>query len=154
MIYNFDDSLKESEKFEEYLDKYFSRFYEIKKVNQDMQRKGIDRIFISKEKEILIEYKADKITKKTRNVFIETISNDSNFSEGWAVKTQADYIIYHCIGINIYVIPSNTIREKLPEWIEKYPKKTCQNKTYCSYGRLIPIHEIEKISKIMKEVSL
>jgi len=147
-IYVFDESLKESEQYERELDDYYGHYYQIEKVSMELQHKGIDRIFTKKDgKKIFVEYKSDKLTKTTNNVFIETISNSETHSEGWAVKSQSEYIFYYCIGIGIFVAQTEDIRRKLPEWIEKYPLKSCKNDKYLSYGRLVPLEEFKKISR-------
>jgi hypothetical protein len=146
-IYNFKDSVKESEFFENILDLYFGKFYEIKKVSMEEQKRGIDRIFTSNKGINKVEYKSDGKTRETRNVFIETISNDVKLDEGWSVKSESDIIVYYCIGIALYIIETNVLRSNLPMIINNYKKVTCKNEDYSSHGRLFPLKEFEKICK-------
>ena len=146
-VYNFNDSLKEGEFFENILDLYFKKFYHVENVNIEKQKKGIDRIFIRNTIITKVEYKADKKTKETGNVFIETISNDVNLSEGWSVKSESDIIAYYCLGVALFILETNVLRKSLPNIINNYPKVTCKNENYSSHGRLFPIKEFEKLCK-------
>lgn len=154
--HKFDEKLKEGQAFEKMLDEFFSKWYRIEPVtDMKLQKAGIDRIFIDEEsgRRLKVEYKADSMAGKTGNVFIETISNSSSFEEGWAMKCQADVIIYFIPPTSeIIAIEPATILLSLPDWV-RYKKAWAQNATYRSYGRLVPIAEFKKRAKWTRKIS-
>jgi hypothetical protein len=151
MKYDFKEQLDLGEKFEKELDQYFGPRYSISNVTMEQQRLGIDRIF-KYEKEIGVEYKSDLQAHKTNNIFIETISSDKDFSEGWAVKSKADLLVYYLpIKKVAYLVEMSKLREKLPMFCS-YKKASGKNNTYSSHGRLVPLDEFEKIA--FKKINL
>lgn len=145
VMYDFKQQLDIGEEFEKELDSYFSLQYSVFNVNMEKQKIGIDRIF-RYQKEIKVEYKSDLQAHKTNNIFIETISSDKDFAEGWAVKSQADLLVYYLPKIKIaYLVEMINLRKKLPMFCT-YRKASGKNGTYSSHGRLIPLEEFEKIA--------
>jgi hypothetical protein len=70
-----------------------------------------------------------------------------NFSEGWSVKSESDIIAYYCLGVALFILETNVLRNALPKIINNYKKVTCKNESYSSHGRLFPINEFEKLCK-------
>jgi len=150
-IFDFEEQLVEGEEAEAYLDSEFSKFAEIKKVGMDLQKKGIDRAFRMDGKIITVEYKADRRATLTGNAFIETISVSTTFAEGWAKKTQADWIVYFLPQeLKVYMFPVKEMRKRLNDWRKTYPTRKAQNKGYYSQGLLVPLTEIETFSKVIQ----
>ncbi|MEK4798049.1 hypothetical protein NYE37_03845 [Thermoactinomyces sp. FSL K6-2592] len=157
-IHSFQEKLKEGEAFERELDNHFSKWYQIEKVNIKTQRKmGIDRIFKNRfdGKIIKVEYKADSAAGKTGNIFVETISNSKSGAEGWAIKCQADIVIYFIpmTGELIAVRPIDILLN-LPRWIATYKKAPAFNSSYRSFGRLVPIEEFKKQAVYTRKISI
>jgi len=149
-IFDFDEQLIEGKEAEDYLDIAFSEFAEVKEVGMDLQRKGIDRAFRLDGKIITVEYKADRRATMTGNAFIETVSVSTTFAEGWARKTQADWIVYFLPQeLKAYLIPTKEMKKRLNDWRKTYPRGKAQNKGYHSEGLLVPLTEIETFSKII-----
>jgi len=149
-IFDFDEQLIEGEEAETFLDSMFSQFAEVKKVGMDLQRKGIDRAFRIGDKIITVEYKADRRATATGNAFIETISVSTTFAEGWAKKTQADWIIYLLPQeLKVYIIPVKEMKKRMTAWRHTYPFGKAQNKGYHSEGLLVPLTEIATFSKVV-----
>src|SRR5690606_40524051 len=100
------------------------------------QRKGIDRIVKKPDGEVIrLEYKTDALTAKTGNVFVETISSTKSGALGWALKTQADYVIYFVPDWEkALIISPKILREMIPIWIFQYHQKPVKNAGYFSYG--------------------
>jgi len=149
-MYEFNIQLAHGEDGEHFLDKFFSNKFVIYNVTMQQQRQGIDRIFKSKAtgKMLKVEYKTDYIAHKTGNVFIETVSVDSNDKKGWIYTSMADYLIYYVVEYSlIYTIHFNTLRKLLPIWLKKYPVKKSPNKDYFTHGVIVPLTEFEKYSK-------
>lgn len=146
-MHKFVESFERGKYYERLLDKYFSCFGEIEKVSRADQRKGIDRVFRTWDGIHTVEYKADEQAGKTGNAFIETISVDSNSAEGWAMKSQADYLIYYIPDNGqAYLLTMKSIRERLPHWIATYKKAKGVNMGYSSHGRLVPLREIARMA--------
>jgi len=95
--YQFEAQLRKGEAYEAVLDNFFREKFDIQPVQMCDQRRGIDRIFTSKKNGSIlkIEYKADSKAAQTGNAFIETVSVDTQQKPGWAVYSEADYLIYY-----------------------------------------------------------
>lgn len=130
------------------LDKYFSKFYDIEPVSVELQKMGIDRIFVEKGTNIRhsVEYKTDKKAAKTGNLFIESISNDTNGKLGWTVTFLAQVLIIYVPGLQLaFEISASPIKKKLAEWMGKYEVKQIPNPGYYTHGIPVPVAEITKI---------
>lgn len=95
--YEFEQSAEEGNGQEKRLDNFFDKWYSIVPVNMEFQKMGIDRIFTRKDTyhtRYTIEYKSDKKAASTGNVFIETVSVDSENKPGWAYTCGAQMMIY------------------------------------------------------------
>lgn len=146
-MYNFKEQLGIGEEHEKELDNFFGQLFNIRSVSLEQQTKDfIDRKF-SYRKDISVEYKADLKAHETGNAFIETISSDKDFSEGWAIKSKAEWLIYYIPNNKTaYLVEMSKLREKLPFFCT-YKKAMGKNQTYSSHGRLVPLAELEKISR-------
>ncbi len=144
MTYSFPKQLKKGQKWESQLDSYFGRWYDIKPAYMEEQRQGIDRKFTPKNSKaaqiMTVEYKADELTQKTGNVFIETHSvlNEFVTTLGWGWTSKAYMLIYWAIPDTIYIVPMLKVREHMPEWEQKYGVRLVPNKGYQSAGIPVP----------------
>lgn len=144
--YDFSKQLKKGEAEELHLDKYFSEKYYICTVPMELQKSGIDRIFINKEDFNLykIEYKSDFKTHNTGNVFIETCSisiNNNCKTKGWAYTSKADFLIYFVVGEQIaYIVRMDTIRKCVDYWKSIYTERSSLNRGYKTIGILVPLN--------------
>lgn len=149
-LHNFKDSLSRGKFVEEQLDILFSKWYEIETVPLQIEKEfGYDRIFFRGEHKNTVEYKADWWTFKTGNLFLETLVSGK---PGWAIKTQADFIMYAVMKsdriINdVLVIPNSFIKQNLSEWY-RFPMKTIQNYGFSGEGILVPLSEFESVKRI------
>lgn len=144
MAYNFQKKYNEGIAGESRLDEYFKKFYEIKKVNRQQQRNGIDREFINKETGecFMIEYKSDSRAAKTGNMFVETQSVDGQ-KMGWIHTSKADMLIYYIPPKKIiYIYELELLRDSVFGLIDKYPLKTIPNEGYDTLGHPIPFGEL------------
>ena len=142
--YEFKTQLAKGQKYEEILDEHFTQWYKIKPVSLQFQRLGIDRVFTDENDiRITVEYKTDFRAEKTGNVFIELISVDKTQKPGWVQSSIAQLLVYYIPGRGIITIPMMEIKKRIKEWMKKYNVIYCANKTYKSWGLVIPISEIE-----------
>ena len=147
-IYDFNEQLIEGQEVEEFLDTAFSKFAIIEPVGMELQRKGIDRVFTMDERQLYIEYKADRKASMTGNAFIETTSVSTTGEAGWARKTQADWIVYFLPQEMVaYLIPAKEMKARLSKWLNTYRIGKAYNQGYFSTGVLVPIEEIASFSK-------
>lgn len=146
--YDFTAQLQLGEHHEADLDRFFSAWYDIRKVDREEQRQGIDRIFTRKDNGAVhrVEYKADSKASETGNAFVETVSVDTANKPGWAHSSQADYLIYYLPkDLLIYVIAFVDLRKRLPKWCS-YRSRRIPNNGYHTVGLLVPLDEFEEIA--------
>lgn len=143
--HDFKEKLREGEAFEEYLDGYFARWFDIAKVGMAQQKAGLDRVFTDKRggrKSQTVQYKADSKTQTTDNAFIETASVSVL---GWAYTCKADLLLYYCVGLEkVFVIRPEKLRTFLDAWKKKYRLREAQNDGYITIGIAVPIAIFEK----------
>ncbi len=139
--YDFAEQLDRGRYWEDVLDEYFSRWYNIREATRDEQRKGIDRWFHPGDADgpmTPVEYKADDKTSKTGNVFIETMSIVERNKVGWAWKSEADILCYLAIPDRLYIIPMKQVRFNIPIWRKLYGERNVKNTTWTSRGIPVP----------------
>ena len=73
---------------------------------------------------------------------------DSPPKPGWAMTSQARYLVYLVAGQEeaIYLIPFRRLRLCLPRWGREYPTGAAPNEGYTTKGLLVPLHELERIA--------
>lgn len=152
--YGFAEQLAVGEAWEAHLDAFFGGQFpvEIRPASMEEQRKGIDRLFVSKRTGAIdtVEYKADRLAGKTGNAFIETVSVDATGKPGWAVASQARYLVYLVTDPEtIYFIAMRRVLAALPRWRAAYPEARAQNEGYQTVGLLVPLAELEKIATVV-----
>jgi len=160
--YHFATQLSRGRRYEEQLDAFFAQRLpvEIQPATDAEQRQGIDRWFMARTSagdgrprgRDAVEYKADTVAGRTGNAFIETVSvdrgPDSPPKPGWAMTSQARYLVYLVAGQEeaIYLIPFRRLRLCLPRWGREYPTGAAPNEGYTTKGLLVPLHELERIA--------
>lgn len=149
--YDFRKQLNIGEAGEEKLDTYFAPHFDISAVDMELQRLGIDRIFLSKKNSnlYLVEYKFDTLAHKTGNIYVETISvmKDSEpIKLGWAYTSQADFIAYHIEPNRFFVFQPKILEMYLEGWKANYRHVSVRNKGYSGMGVLVPIEEFSNIA--------
>lgn len=144
-VYSFDKQNTRGGRGEDFLDAFFEeRGNYVQPATHWQQRQGIDRIFARESKLARVEYKTDYIAHRTGRVFIETIAVGNGGRAGWATTSQADLLVYFIPGLQtIYVMPLAALREKLTEWVQKYPSRPAHNEDFATYGVLVPLDEFE-----------
>ena len=149
--HEFYSSLSTGKIGERRLDSFFSTWYNIETVPlADELKYGVDRIFYTPENVTYsVEYKTDARAEKTGNAFVEIVSNDKINSQGWALKSQAQILIYFVHPL-IYVLEMAAIKRRLAEWRRKYRTVSVPNVDknglliYSSHGILVPLKEFTR----------
>lgn len=153
-VYDFAEQKQRGESSERYLDKYFSRWYEIQPATALEQRQGIDRHFTRRPngQSTPVEYKTDYAAANTGNAFLELISVDCRFVVGWAYSSCAEYLMYLVPEYAIYVIRFSQLRLRLPMWTRQYPLRSVRNDGYQARGILVPLAELGKLAQQVMKV--
>lgn len=150
ITYAFKQQLAIGEAHERRLDEFFSRYdIDIRPATAEEQRMGIDRFFTHRPTGAVdaMEYKADDKAGQTGNAFIETVSVDTTGKPGWAVASQARFLVYLVVDPEvIYLVNMQRLRNALPRWQSIYPEVPAQNDGYRTLGLLVPLHELERIA--------
>lgn len=142
--YCFSTQLKKGEDAEGVLDRHFGKFYFIENVDARAQRWGIDRIWWTRAMtdRRSVQYKADWTATRTGNVFIETVSVDSNNTAGWAYTSVAQLLVYYLPNSGVaYVVPMLAVRDAAKEWAKTRKEKPIPNGSYNTRGLPIPLEE-------------
>lgn len=151
MVHDFKEKLAESQETSKILDDHFSNEFFILPTPLDLDKRGVDRVYIDKEdmKPYTVEYKQDSRCKDTGNAFVEICSvyREECEKQGWAHTCCADYLLYHDVCNNVvYIIPVESMRGVLAGWISSYGRGRAYNKGYHSVGVLVPMQEFTKIA--------
>lgn len=147
--YSFQKQFKKGQKYERFLDNYFSENFTIKPATREEERRGIDRHFQEKKngRRFTIQYKADKTAGKTGNAFVETVSVDTNNTPGWVFTCEADFIIYYVVDSGpAYVVRPGELRKRVDRWQRQYPEWSIPNRHYNTLGILVPLDEFERLA--------
>lgn len=153
VTYAFKEQLAIGEQYERQLDAFFAQWdIDIRPATAEEQRQGIDRFFTHRPtgKVDTMEYKADDKAGRTGNAFIETVSVDTTGKPGWALASQAMYLVYLVVEPEaIYLVSMRRLRRELPRWRAAYPEVSAQNDGYRTLGLLVPLHELESVAVVV-----
>lgn len=141
MVYDFEHQLADGEAGEAFLDEFFrQRGHAVRPASREEQRQGIDRFIVTPAgREMKVEYKTDHVAARTGNAFVETVSVDTAGKMGWALTSQADYLVYFIPDRMIVVLPLRSLRWALPGWMREYPARSAANNGYLTHGLLVPL---------------
>lgn len=136
---------------EAFLDEFFKyRGWSITQTT-DHEERGLcigDRHYERGTRKHNIEYKSGIQTFYTGNVFLETVSVDSQNKPGWVYTCQADAIFYAALlNKKILVFVPDYLRsviETLKTQFREVPTKHKQNKGYNTWGVIVPFEYAEK----------
>jgi hypothetical protein len=137
---------------EAYLDQFFwAQGFVIKPTTSYEERRLClgDRRFTAPDgKPFYVEYKSGIQTYYTGNIFLETISVDTQRKLGWVYTCQADFIYYTALlNRKILVFRPNKLRAEINTLKSKFKETKTgnrQNKGYNTHGVLVPLEYAEK----------
>lgn len=145
--YDFAIQKAKGEEGEAFLDAFFERAYIIQPSTEQEQRREIDRWFTNRvtDKRVSVEYKRDETAGRTGNAFIETVSVDVRGVRGWVYTSEAEWLVYFIPKPEtIYVLRFADLRQRLPDWERRFPKRKIANRDYNTMGILVPLAEFER----------
>ena len=144
MAFTDKDQFKHGKNIEAILDQYFTRKgWQIVEMTQREERVLCigDRWFKKADSTYKIEYKSGIQTFHTGNVFLETISVDTENKPGWVYTSRADWIIYATIlNGTLLVFKPDTLREKIEGLKATFREVSTkeQNEGYKTHGVIVP----------------
>lgn len=107
-----------------------------------------DREFSKDGKSFFVEYKSGIQTFHTGNVFLETVSVDTNGKPGWVYTSKANFVLYACLlNGKILVFLPEQLRDNLDSLKQQFKEKSTsqkQNNGYNSRGLIVPLFYAEK----------
>ena len=107
-----------------------------------------DRFFVKGTTVLKIEYKSGIQTFHTGNVFLETVSVDTQRKPGWVYTCQADFIMYAALlNGKILVFKPQALRDRIEYLKNKFREvKTSnhQNDGYDTFGVIVPLDYAER----------
>lgn len=149
---------KSGKDVERFLDEYFSNDFEITQTSARQERTLYlgDRIFKHRKtgRKYFVEYKSGIQTFYTGNIFLETISVDSENKPGWLYTCKANFLLYATLlnGFILLFIPK-LLREQISQLRRRYPEKATskgQNEGYNTHGLVVPLNDAKELaSKII-----
>lgn len=145
--YSFEERLARGQRGEELLDAYFEHRFEIRPATETQQRSGIDRVFTDRitRSTSTVEYKTDRRSHRTLNVFIELISSGVDRRPGWIITAQAQWLVYFLFfDQRVLLTPFARLRTHVTTWQEMYPLRWVPNSGYNTGGLIIPVSVFAK----------
>lgn len=139
---------------EAYLDIWFGYHgWDIKQTTDHEERVLCigDRHFSKGQEAYKIEYKSGLQTYITGNIFLETVSVDTDNKKGWVYTSHATFIFYACLfNHKLLIFRPETLRAKIDFLKTKFPEKPTgkgQNEGYQTWGVCVPLkYAIEHIA--------
>lgn len=98
---------------------------------------------------VTVEMKTDTKTQKTSNIFVETYSKMEKNKPGWGWTCSAALLVYFALPDTIYMVAPKTVRDMIPQWVEKYGQRKVKNRGWTSAGIPVPTSEFAKISEVV-----
>ncbi len=162
--FDFETQLEVGQNGEDYLDAYYAPRYDIRKATDiDLQKRGVDRLFKSKDSNLscwfTVEYKVDFKAGETGNVFLEIeVSSAKKKGFGWVQKLFAQSLIYYVpkLGTAFYcnslLIKNHVERWALEHKISRLVMNKGQANEFWSLGILVPIDVFARAVCLRKDV--
>jgi hypothetical protein len=134
------------------IDKFLASHYKILDVSdiRKYQETGIDRILMRPDGSMVnVEYKFDLASKRTGNIFFETVSVDTQNIPGWGWSSQADYWIFLIPEDEMLVVEPKKLRILVWQHRLNVVEKKGPNKNYKTLGVPIPLEQVRQIAHYM-----
>jgi hypothetical protein len=130
------------------LDEWLRTGYVVREATTAEQWRGIDRVAADGDGEHTIDYKCDLAWARTRNCFIEHTSNAQTGRPGWALTSEADWLLYFLIPDRVLVLTFVMLRRHLLRWQQVYPTRRAKNEEgYDTLGLCVPVSIVEHVAE-------
>ena len=128
--------------------------YALRTVTLDDEFRGIDRFVVADDgREVSVEYKVDEQWRKTRNAFIEVVSNAKTNRPGWALSCQSTWLLYFLTPERVLVCLMAKLRRQVPRWRQRFPTKPAHNDGYDTLGICVPLTFVEAVAESVSRLS-
>jgi hypothetical protein len=135
------------------LDEWLSAEYLVREATTEEQWRGIDRFLADGENTYTVDYKCDEKWKGTGNVFVEITSNQKTGRAGWALTSEADWLMYFLTPARVLALRFETLRRDLPAWQKRYPIRSARNEEgYITVGVCVPVRVVEVIAEYAVDI--
>lgn len=102
-----------------------------------------DRHYCKDGQSYNVEYKSGLQTYQTGNVFLETVSVDTDGKAGWVYTSNADFVFYACLfNHKLLIFRPQKLRDYIDVLKQKFPEKPTgkgQNIGYRTWGVCVPL---------------
>lgn len=138
-LHDFDKSRSVEDRHAPVLDAWFAEMYPLRKATMDEQWRGIDRVATTPQGEVALDYKCDEAAARTKNLFLETVSNSVTGRPGWMHTSESVWLVYFVVPKTVVMFTFARIRPLLPVWAARYPTRAARNAGYSTLGVCVPI---------------
>jgi hypothetical protein len=138
MVHQFAASQGVERRWAPTLDRWLREAYDLREATMDEQWQGIDRVAVTPEGPVGIDYKCDERAARTGNLFFELVSNDVTGREGWVFSSRADWLAYFIVPDEVWMFLFRRVRSRLPAWWMRYPLRAALNDGYRTQGVCVP----------------
>jgi hypothetical protein len=138
--HRFDHSCSVEARWAPTLDAWLSAAYALRPATSAEQWRGIDRVAIDDDGHpVSLDYKCDERCAQTGNVFIEIVSNATTGRPGWALTSEAIWLVYFVTPHSVLMFLLSHLRARLPAWRERFPERPARNEGYDTLGLCVPL---------------
>jgi hypothetical protein len=143
-LHRFAESRSVEERWAPTLDHWLGEASELREATTAEQWQGIDRVALTADGVITIDYKCDEQASGTKNLFIEIVSNDVTGRPGWAYTSQADWLAYFIVPDQVWMFLLPRLRQALAKWRTTYAIRCAVNASYRTRGVCVPRSRAER----------
>ena len=135
------------------LDAWLELAYVVREATTEEQWRGMDRVVADGERTYTIDYKCDERWARTGNVFVEITSNQQTGRQGWALTSEAEWLLYFLTPSRVLLLRFETLRRELTTWQRSYPIRTARNEEgYNTIGVCVPVPIVEGIAEYAADI--
>lgn len=138
-LHRFAESLTIEAQWAPTLDAWFGAAYQLRLATVEEQWRGIDRVAIDDGGRCVgLDYKCDCRCVETGNLFIETVSNAQTGRPGWALTSEAMWLVYFVVPDHVLMFLTSQLRAQLPNWAACCLERPAHNEGYDTLGLCVP----------------
>ena len=138
--HRYDESLGVEALWAPVVDAWLASRYEVHVAELEDELRGIDR-FLTRPADVTVtslDAKHDRLAHRTGNVFLETVSNDQSGRPGWALTSEADWILYHVVAERRVLLFLTSELRDVAGW-SRWRERSVRNEGYRTVGQLVPV---------------
>jgi hypothetical protein len=121
------------------LDAWIAEGYRFRDATTEEQWQGIDRVVMTDNGPVTLDYKCDERAQTTKRLFFETVSNATTGRRGWMHTSRADWFVYFVVPNDVWMFRFERVRPLLPAWKQAYGERGARNATYTTLGVCVPM---------------